>query len=108
MTGQPYTCGSWLVRPGCEAEFIARWTEFTTWSRENAPGALMFVLLRETAASDRFLSFGAWDSEASITAWKARPEFGARFTACRELCADFQGLDYKLAASVNLPEQVAP
>jgi heme-degrading monooxygenase HmoA len=107
MTGQPYTSGTWLVQPGREDEFIARWIAFTSWSRENAPGAETFLLLRNAAAPDRFISFGAWDGDASIAAWKMRPEFGKHFAACRELCADFEGVDYTLAAAVGVPDQVA-
>ncbi|CRK55018.1 hypothetical protein [Alloactinosynnema sp. L-07] len=102
MNGQRYTSGAWHVSPGQADDFIARWTEFTTWAHSEAPGARMFLLLRAADAPDEFVSYGAWDSDESVAAWKAQPEFGRYFTRCRELCDEFSGVDYTLASSVNL------
>jgi heme-degrading monooxygenase HmoA len=59
-TGQPYASGRWLVNPGSEDEFIERWTTFTQWSLDNAPGIESFTLLRDTADPRRFVSIGAF------------------------------------------------
>ena len=49
--GKQYTAGTWVVKEGSEAEFIARWKEFTGWSLANAPGAHHFIItLRISAA----------------------------------------------------------
>src|SRR5207244_4405517 len=44
--GQPYSAGDWTVKEGKEAEFIERWSSFTKWSAENAPGAESFLLIQ--------------------------------------------------------------
>ena len=53
--GQPYTSGSWVVKPGNEEDFVARWTEFTGWAVANASGAESFVLIRQDADPRRFV-----------------------------------------------------
>ena len=62
----------------------------------------MFLLLRSAEAPDEFISFGAWDKDESIAAWKTQPEFGRHFARCRELCSEFDGVEYTLASAVNL------
>jgi heme-degrading monooxygenase HmoA len=99
--GKQYTAGTWVVKEGSEAEFIARWEEFTGWSLANAPGAHHFVLIREEADPRRFLSFGAWDDRSAVDAWRGTAEFQQRLAACRELCDDFKGTDHTLAAAVG-------
>ncbi len=94
--GQPYTSGNWLVKEGKEEAFIARWTEFTEWSLANAPGAETFVLIGAASDPRRFISFGAWEDTASVTAWRDRPD------ACRALCDEFQPTDSSLVAAVGV------
>ncbi len=96
---QPYTSGRWLVKAGSEDAFIERWTAFTRWSLENAPGAESFVLVRDSADPRRFLSLGTWESQEAVTQWRQRPEFGELLGECRELCEEFEPHDYTLAAS---------
>jgi heme-degrading monooxygenase HmoA len=98
-TAQPYTAGRWLVNAGSEDDFIERWTAFTKWSLDKAPGAESFVLIRDTADPRRFLSFGAWDNQEAVTQWRERAEFRELRDACRELCEEFEPHDYTLAAS---------
>jgi heme-degrading monooxygenase HmoA len=97
--GQPYTSGRWLVRAGSEEDFIERWTAFTQWSLNNAPGAESFILIQDTGDPRRFLSFGAWDDSEAVTAWRQKPEFSELLGECRELCEEFEPHDYRLAAS---------
>jgi heme-degrading monooxygenase HmoA len=99
--GQPYTSGHWTVKPGSEEEFIARWTEFTEWAMQEAPGAESFYLIRDEADPQRFISFGAWDDYDSVSAWRNRPEFVEMLGRCRALCDDFQAGDFVLAATPN-------
>ena len=56
MTGQSYSSGEWSVRAGSEEQFVERWTTFTEWSLDNAPGAVSFVLVRSTEVPSKFLS----------------------------------------------------
>ena len=71
--GQPYASGRWLVNSGSEDEFIERWTTFTKWSLDNAPGTESFVLLRDSAEPRRFLSIGAFESHEAVRQWRFRP-----------------------------------
>ncbi len=97
--GQPHASGRWLVNPGSEDEFIERWTTFTQWSLDNAPGTEFFVLLRDTADPRRFLSIGGFESQEAVDEWREKPEFTELRDACRELCDEFEPHDYTVAAS---------
>jgi heme-degrading monooxygenase HmoA len=99
--GQPFTCGTWIVSPGNEDEFIERWTEFVGWSHANAGGAQRFWLIRDIAEPSHFLSFGEWGSKEDVDGWRATDEFQQLIGRCRELCADFRGTDHTLAAAVG-------
>ena len=94
-----YASGSWLVRAGSEDAFIARWKEFTGWSAEIMPGAGSFVLLRDASNPRHFVSYGGWEDEASMVTWRNSPGFAERFPKVRELCEDFSGYEYTLAAN---------
>jgi heme-degrading monooxygenase HmoA len=89
--GQPYSSGSWVVKEGNDAEFVARWTLFTTWSKENAPGAESFYLIQDAQDPRRYMSFGGWSDAEAVSAWRARPEFQQLLGACRELCDGLRG-----------------
>lgn len=99
---EQYVSGNWTVRPGSEEEFIARWLDFTTWSKENAAGARSFVLLRDDAEPRHFVSIGTFDDRATMEAWRDSAGFASRFQGCRELCEDFYGSDYQVVASPTL------
>jgi len=89
-----YASGSWQVSLGRGEEFVRRWTEFLQWTRKDHPAMLSATLLRDTRTPGHFVSFAEWTDEQSRTAWKASPEFGRYFGACRELCDDMTGSDY--------------
>ena len=97
-SGQPYTAGSWLVSAGREDEFVAAWTEFTTWSLDHANGADSFVLLPDAADPLRFLSFGAWTDADAVAGWRGSDEFRERLGRCRALCEKFECHDYTAVA----------
>jgi heme-degrading monooxygenase HmoA len=97
--GQSYSSGNWLVMAGSEEEFVSRWTAFTEWSLDKAPGAESFVLVRETAEPRRFLSLGAWENQEALEAWREMPEMEELLGRCRELCEEFEFHQYALAAS---------
>jgi len=81
-----YTAGLWTVRPGNEALFIAAWQEFATWTTQHGPGNPNARLLQDLNEPRRFLSFGLWDSNESVDAWRQLPEFQAFFAKAKELC----------------------
>jgi heme-degrading monooxygenase HmoA len=99
VVGQPCTAGSWHVHAGREKEFIAAWTDFTTWSLEQMPGAESFVLIRHRAEPQRFLSFGAWSDTGVVEAWRNSDGFREHLGRCRALCEQFEGHDYEVAAA---------
>jgi heme-degrading monooxygenase HmoA len=96
-----YTSGDWRVTEGREEEFVQAWTEFTSWSHENASGSEEFILIRQARDPRHFLSFGAWDSLDSVDTWRSRPEFADLLGRCRALCDEFDSADYVLAARVG-------
>jgi heme-degrading monooxygenase HmoA len=98
-TGQSYSSGEWLVRAGSEEEFISRWTTFTEWSLNNAPGAHSFVLVRSTEQRRKFLSLGAWESQQAQEVWREMPRMQELLGQCRQLCEEFEFHPYTLAAS---------
>ena len=65
-----YVSGNWVAKQGQEEEFIRRWTEFTEWSAQHAPGARSFILIRDERDTRHFVSIGTWDDPAAIEAWR--------------------------------------
>lgn len=94
-----YASGNWHVGDGKESEFVDRWREFLGWTRENHPTLNWATLVRAEGDSSRFVSFAEWETSEARDAWKNSKDFMERFTACRELCDEFQGGDFTLAAS---------
>jgi heme-degrading monooxygenase HmoA len=97
--GQTHASGRWLVNAGSEEEFIERWTTFTQWSLDNAPGTESFTLLRDTAEPRKFLSIGAFESGEAFTQWREIPEFTELRDRCIEVCEEFEPHEYTVAAS---------
>ncbi len=94
-----FASGNWVVRAGCEDEFVARWTEFLQWTRAAAPGLHSVHLIRDLEDSRHFVSVASWDSADAMQRWRSVPEFAERLAACRALCDDFRGSSYTLAAT---------
>ena len=101
MTGRSYSSGEWLVRPGSEQEFIERWTSFIEWTLNEAEGAVSFVLVRSTEEPRKFLSLGAWESQAAQEAWREMPQMQVMLGRCRALCDEYDTHRYTLAASLS-------
>jgi heme-degrading monooxygenase HmoA len=99
QTGHSYSSGEWLVRAGCEEDFIESWTNLAQWSMNNAPGAESVVLVRSTEEPRRFLSLGGWENQEAQQAWREMPEMQKLLSQCRELCEEFEFHQYMLAAS---------
>jgi heme-degrading monooxygenase HmoA len=83
--GQPYSSGVRITRLGRETEFVAAWREFAEWSLATIEGGSWAKLLRDSSQSNRFVSFGPWDSLDSIEAWRSHPGFAERIGRIREL-----------------------
>ncbi len=95
----PYTSGIWTVKPGAAEEFIAGWTELAEWSRANAPGALSARPLRDRNDSNRFVSFGPWESLEAIERWRAMEGFQQRVARIRETLMGFEAFTLELVAN---------
>jgi quinol monooxygenase YgiN len=96
--GQLYTSGSWITNPGKEDEFRRAWAEFAQWSSEHKLGVGTPLLLQDLDTSNRFLSFGPWDSKEQIAAWRATPEFAAFLAKAKELCEEVKPSTLRLVA----------
>jgi heme-degrading monooxygenase HmoA len=99
MTNQ-YASGNWIVKQGSEQEFVARWTSFLEWTRDCAPGLQSASLIQDADDPRHFVSFATWESLKTLKAWRSQPEFAHKLAACRELCEDFRGSNYTVAAAV--------
>jgi len=86
---------------------VARWQAWLSWSAENIPGFVKATLLRDNEDPRHFVSFSPWQDAAARDTWKASAGFAERFAAVRELCDDFRGGDFTLAASAAQPAAVA-
>lgn len=98
--GAYWASGNWRVTDGKAEEFIARWTEFLTWTKAANDGFETARLIRDLQDPQHFVSFASWRDPESMAAWKNRPEFVEHFGSCRALCTDMQGGGYQLARAV--------
>jgi heme-degrading monooxygenase HmoA len=87
--GQVYSVGLWTVKPGREDEFVAAWSEFAEWTRREISPTAVGTLLRDRETANRFVSFGPWESEEQMEAWRAHPGFGEQVAGIRELLENF-------------------
>ena len=88
--GHPYTHGIWTVTPGHEDDFIAAWSEFAEWTKDEIAGSSWAALLRDRELPNRFISIGPWESLDAIEAWRAEPGWSARVQALREHLDSFE------------------
>lgn len=95
-----WASGNWVVISGKEDEFVARWIEFLEWAREETPGLVSASLIRDEADGRHFVSFAQWEGAEARTGWQTHNAFPQRLGACRALCDEFVGGNYRLAAQV--------
>ena len=101
--GKPYSMGVWIAKPGLEEEFAAAWQAFADWSVRTIPGGMWATLLRDRTQTNRFVSFGPWDSLEAIEAWRSHAGFRERVGRIREL---IDGLEpFTLEAVVDVGEK---
>ncbi len=95
-----YASGNWMVSENKEDEFIKRWSEFLTWTRETQPGLISASLTRRADDPSHFVSIAEWSDAAARAEWKKSAAFQERFGACRALCREFDGGDYDRVVQV--------
>jgi heme-degrading monooxygenase HmoA len=94
-----YTLGIWTVKPGKEQEFIKEWTSFASWTSKNFSGAGKAYLLKDEKNNLRFVSFGPWDDEVIIKAWRDEREFNAFVEKMKTLCDHFEPNTLKVVSA---------
>jgi|SRR5918996_418527 heme-degrading monooxygenase HmoA len=95
-----YTTGTWTPKAGAEEAFVEAWSEFAAWA-SGMPGAGTLRLTRDTKDPTRFVSFGRWESEEAVRAWKNGPEFGPRMARVREHVDAFQATELEVLAAAR-------
>lgn len=99
-TAEVFTTAEWTAKPGHEQAFVDAWTAFAGWAQQQ-PGAGTLRLAQDLAASERFVSFGAWADLESAHRWKSDPEFGARMAQVQEHVAAFRPGELRVVARVG-------
>ena len=92
-----FTHTTWRVKPGLEAEFAARWTDWVEWSRLEGLGAHA-RLLRDIDSPGTFVSFGPWESIDAVRNWRSLPGYQERVTRLREVVDSFEPRTLSLVA----------
>ena len=83
-SGKAYSHTTWVVKAGCEDEFVRRWSEFAEW-REAQGFSTRARLYRDIDQPGRFVSFGSWVSLDSIRKWRNLAGFHERLAQLGEL-----------------------
>ena len=96
-----YTHAVWVVRSGCEDEFVARWREMAEWTAENVPGAGTARLLQDEDHHGRFISLGPWESREAVSSWNSLLGFQERIGRMRDLLETFTRSTMTLRAEVD-------
>ncbi len=103
---ETYTMGFWTARPGEQDAFVAAWTGFAEWMKDQ-PGVHTMRLVRDLQEPARFVSFADWDGIESIHAWKATPEFKERIGRVKQHTDEFTAVEGELAVSISAAASVA-
>ncbi len=84
-----YTLGIWTVREGSEDEFVEAWTRMADETRLQFTSATG-TLLRDADRTNRFISFGPWESADQVAQWRASSAFIAGQARLRPLLESFE------------------
>jgi heme-degrading monooxygenase HmoA len=103
MNEGKWASGRWQVKEGKVDEFIERWSDWLGRTGQTAPGFRSARLLRAEDDPLRFTSVSDWDDDASLKAWKVSPGFQEGIESVKELCDEFLGGDYDVAAVFTAP-----
>ena len=95
-----WSSGRWQVKEGNAGEFIDRWRDFLTWTKEANEGFLGARLVRDVRNPNSFVSFATWQDLDAMRAWQGSPEFKERFDAAYVLCEDMQSSGYELVVEI--------
>lgn len=96
-----YTCGTWIVKPGREDEFVAAWSELAQWTSEHVAGAGWATLVQDEQEPNRFQTFGPWESAEAIEAWRSSDGFQQRVARIRALLDGFEPGTFRRRAGIG-------
>ena len=88
MPDPVYTHGLWRVQPGHEEAFIAAWEALADVFASSTEGPFWGTLLRSTADTSVFYSFGPWRSQQDILLMRADPVAQQAIARIREHCRE--------------------
>ncbi|TMK93520.1 MAG: antibiotic biosynthesis monooxygenase [Actinobacteria bacterium] len=95
-----YTTGTWKPAPGKEEAFVEAWAEFASWaSGMDGVGALR--LAQDVRDTERFVSFGTWESIEAVRAWKGAADFRERLARVVQHVTEFEPTELALVASAE-------
>jgi heme-degrading monooxygenase HmoA len=95
-----YTTGTWKPNPGAEDAFIEAWAEFAGWA-SRMPGAGTLRPTRDVRDEQRFVSFGAWQSNEAVRAWKSAPDFRERMARVLQHVDEFEPTELAVVATAE-------
>jgi len=84
--GVVFAFGYWTVKPGKEEIFLEKWQNFAQWTLNHFKGARWVYMVRDQEQTNKFISFGPWESLESIAEWRQSSKFTAAFADFKELC----------------------
>jgi heme-degrading monooxygenase HmoA len=96
-----YTSGDWFVKPGREGEFIEAWHDLADWTAADIVPGARAVLLRDQEDDALFRSFGPWESDEQVAAWRQSEGFMSRIGRIRELLDRFEARTLDVVAEVG-------
>ena len=102
---ESYTIGFWTAKPGADEQFVAAWSEFAEWIKDQ-PGVRTLRLVRDLKEPRKFISFADWDGIESIRAWKETPEFREQIGRVKQHTDDFTAAEAELAVRVDAAARV--
>jgi heme-degrading monooxygenase HmoA len=97
---ETYTMGFWTAKVGEEDAFVAAWTEFAEWIKDQ-PGAGTMQLVRDLSEPAKFISFADWAGIEEIRRWKATPEFREQIGRIRQHTDAFAPIEAELTVRVG-------
>lgn len=97
---ETYTMGFWTAKAGEEDAFVAAWTEFAGWIKDQ-PGVGTMRLVRDLSDTAKFVSFADWEGIEEIHRWKAMPEFRERIGRVRQHTDAFAPAEAELTVRVG-------
>lgn len=96
-----YTLGEWTPKEGRENDFVAAWRDLAEWTENNISGSSWAKLLRDRKDPRRFVSFGPWQDDDAVAAWRNHPGFKTRVGKIQDLVEAFVPHSMDIAAEAG-------